>query len=304
MPRIPPISLQDLLTLYRKAARRRGAPLAPIPPRPTPEDLLADPLTFLLLVRHHDASPLIRAARRVLRDASPPPPDPDRPPLRHPVAEIAAVWDEIRTDPFAAPRFGSLLLDVQPWHDAVPVFHWTPDQTLRFQSRPGGLKRWMARTLPRIPYPTAMQHKSLAALLLRACKLPETLPASALFYASPPPPSANAALRKALDASRAAFQKLLDDAPSVRALRATALRLAPPPVPRLPPVRLALLSDAPVPNRVPLLASPAALDDLLARATLLRDLVRRALSRRRPTPAERSLQRHFARLLSLATSPD
>lgn len=303
MPRIPPISLSDLIALYGKAAARRGTPLADLPPRPAPADLLEDPLVFLLLVRRYDATPLLHAARRLLRTTQPSPDSPERPPLRHPVSEIASVWSEIASDPFAAPRFGSLLLDVQAFHDAVPVFHWTPESTLRFKSRPGGLKRWLERNLPQIPYPSAMQHKALAALLLRACRLPETLPASALFYASPPPPRSSAKLRSRLAAARKAFQTILDAAPSVRALRASALRLAPP-VPRLPPVRLAMLSPHPGKRHPALLATPAALDDLLARATLLRDLVRRTLSRRPATPDERAIHRHFRRLLELTSEPD
>lgn len=303
MPRIPPISLSDLITLYGKAAARRGTPLVDLPPRPSTADLLADPLVFLLLVRRYDATPLLRAVRRLARNTQPAPDSPDHPPLRHTVAEIAAVWSEIAADPFAAPRFGSLLLDVQSFHDAVPVFHWTPESTLRFKSRPGGLKRWLERNLPQIPYPSAMQHKSLAALLLRACRLPEALPASALFYASPPPPRASASLRTRLADARKSFQTILDAAPSVRALRASALRLAPP-APRLPPVRLAILSPHPGKRRPALLSTPAALDDLLARAVFLRDVVRRTLSRRPSTPEERAIHRHVQRLLELASAPD
>jgi hypothetical protein len=182
-------------------------------------DFFLSPVVFGLLLAQRGVRALVR---RILyssrqREAAPAPSlrgAPDR-------KDIASAWEKRPRTMQDALRLGSRLLDLEPTVDNSRVWKENPHTGRReVVFRHAGIKGWLQRNCPSVPYSTAMRYKKLASRLRTVCGLPENVPLEWLLPDSPMPPAKglDAKTLAAIEKGRRAMDKILAEAKSLRGL--------------------------------------------------------------------------------------
>jgi hypothetical protein len=177
------------------------------------------PVIFSLLLAQRGVHALVR---RILHSASQresaPTPSlrgaPDR-------KEIDSVWSETPRTMLSALRLGSRLLDLEPTVNNSRVWKENPRSGRReVVFRHAGIKGWLQRNCPDVPYSTAMRYKKLASRLRTLCGVSGNIPLEWLLPESPMPPAEglDAKTIAAIERERVKLGKILAEAKSLRGL--------------------------------------------------------------------------------------
>jgi hypothetical protein len=182
-------------------------------------DFFLSPVVFGLLLAQRGVRALVRrilyASRQ--RESAPAPSlrgAPDR-------KDIDSAWEKRPRTMQDALRLGSRLLDLEPTVDNSRVWKENP-QTGRREVvfRHAGIKGWLQRNCPAVPYSTAMRYKKLASRLRTVCGAPGNVPLEWLLPDSPMPPAEGLDIKTlaTIEKGRRTMGKILAEAKSLRGL--------------------------------------------------------------------------------------
>jgi hypothetical protein len=182
-------------------------------------DFFLSPVIFSLLLAQRGVHALMR---RILystsqRETAPTPSLRGAPERK----DIDSVWSEAPRTMLSALRLGSRLLDLEPTVDNSRVWKENPHSGRReVVFRHAGIKGWMQRNCPAVPYSTAMRYKKLASRLRTLCGVPGNIPLEWLLPDSPMPPAEglDAKTFSAIEKGRQAMEKILAETKSLRGL--------------------------------------------------------------------------------------
>jgi hypothetical protein len=182
-------------------------------------DFFLSPVIFSLLLAQHGVNALVRrilyTARQ--REIAPTPSLRGAPERK----DIDSVWSEAPRTMISALRLGSRLLDLEPTVDNSRVWKENPRSGRReVVFRHAGIKGWLQRNCPAVPYSTAMRYKKLASRLRTLCGVPGNIPLEWLLPDSPMPPAEglDAKTLSAIEKGRVKLGKILAEAKSLRGL--------------------------------------------------------------------------------------
>ena len=182
-------------------------------------DFFLSPVVFGLLLAQRGVRALVR---RILyssrqREAAPAPSlrgAPDR-------KDIDSAWEKRPRTMQDALRLGSRLLDLEPTVDNSRVWKENPHTGRReVVFRHAGIKGWLQRNCPAVPYSTAMRYKKLASRLRTLCGAPGNIPLEWLLPESPMPPAEGLDTKtlSTIEKGRVKLGKILGEAKSLRGL--------------------------------------------------------------------------------------
>jgi hypothetical protein len=135
--------------------------------------------------------------------------------------DIDSAWEKRPRTMQDALRLGSRLLDLEPTVDNSRVWKENPHTGRReVVFRHAGIKGWLQRNCPAVPYSTAMRYKKLASRLRTVCGLPGNIPLEWVLPDSPMPPAEglDSKTLAAIEKGRRALGKILAEAKSLRGL--------------------------------------------------------------------------------------
>jgi hypothetical protein len=182
-------------------------------------DFFLSPVVFGLLLAQRGVQALVRrilyASRQ--REAA------SAPSLRGTPGrkDIDSAWEKRPRTMQDALRLGSRLLDLEPTVDNSRVWKENPHTGRReVVFRHAGIKGWLQRNCPAVPYSTAMRYKKLASRLRTVCGLPGNIPLEWVLPDSPMPPAEglDSKTLAAIEKGRRALGKILAEAKSLRGL--------------------------------------------------------------------------------------